>query len=131
MLTTDFFEFGTSTNGLEQQGCGVEMGDAVFGLVGEELGARRAEVARDPQRVRPADQRRPAGRPAERRQHAGALGGLVLRGVRLLDERQQRDRDLGDDRALLGERPTTFARRAAYDASPSGFARHTDGTADR
>jgi hypothetical protein len=39
MLTTDFFEFGTSTNGLENEGCGVEMGDAVFGLVGEELGA--------------------------------------------------------------------------------------------
>ncbi len=39
MLTTDFFEFGTSTNGLEQLGCGVEMGDAVFGLVGEQLGA--------------------------------------------------------------------------------------------
>jgi hypothetical protein len=35
MLTTDFFEFGTSTNGLGQIGCGVEMGDAVFGLVGE------------------------------------------------------------------------------------------------
>lgn len=38
MLTTDFFEFGTSTNGLEQHGCGVEMGDAVFGLVDEQLG---------------------------------------------------------------------------------------------
>jgi Phosphorylase superfamily len=39
MLTTDFFEFGTSTNGMEQVGCGVEMGDAVFGLVGDRLGA--------------------------------------------------------------------------------------------
>ncbi len=39
MLTTDFFEFGTSSNGLEAHGCGVEMGDAVFGLVGEKLGA--------------------------------------------------------------------------------------------
>lgn len=39
MLTTDFFEFGTSTNGLDQLGCGVEMGDAVFGLVAEEMGA--------------------------------------------------------------------------------------------
>ncbi len=38
MLTTDFFEFGTSTNGLDQIGCGVEMGDAVFGLVGERRG---------------------------------------------------------------------------------------------
>jgi hypothetical protein len=37
ILTTDFFEFGTSTNGLEAQGCGVEMGDAVLGLVAEEL----------------------------------------------------------------------------------------------
>jgi Phosphorylase superfamily len=38
MLTTDFFEFGTSTNGLDQHGCGVEMGDAAFGLVDERLG---------------------------------------------------------------------------------------------
>ena len=38
MLTTDFFEFGTSTNGLDQHGCGVEMGDAVFGLVDERRG---------------------------------------------------------------------------------------------
>ncbi|MEO6571303.1 MAG: hypothetical protein ABIO83_07110 [Ilumatobacteraceae bacterium] len=39
MLTTDFFEFGTSTNGLDEVGCGVEMGDAVFGLIGERHGA--------------------------------------------------------------------------------------------
>jgi hypothetical protein len=38
MLTTDFFEFGTSSNGLGAVGCGVEMGDAVFGLVAEQLG---------------------------------------------------------------------------------------------
>jgi hypothetical protein len=38
MLTTDFFEFGTSSNGLGFKGCGVEMGDAVFGLVAKELG---------------------------------------------------------------------------------------------
>lgn len=38
MLTTDFFEFGTSTNGLEKHGCGVEMGDAALGLVCDELG---------------------------------------------------------------------------------------------
>lgn len=37
ILTTDSFEFGTSTNGLEQQGCGVEMGDAVLGLVVDEM----------------------------------------------------------------------------------------------
>jgi hypothetical protein len=38
MLTTDFFEFGTSSNGLGAVGCGVEMGDAVFGMVAAELG---------------------------------------------------------------------------------------------
>lgn len=38
MLTTDFFEFGTSANKLEEQGCGVEMGDAVLGLVCQEMG---------------------------------------------------------------------------------------------
>jgi hypothetical protein len=37
MLTTDSFEFGTSTNGLEHEGCGVEMGDAVLGMVVEEM----------------------------------------------------------------------------------------------
>jgi hypothetical protein len=37
ILTTDFFEFGTSTNNLEQQGCGVEMGDAVLGLVVDDM----------------------------------------------------------------------------------------------
>lgn len=40
ILTTDFFEFGTSTNRLWEQGCGVEMGDAVLGLVVE---TRKAE----------------------------------------------------------------------------------------
>lgn len=37
ILTTDYFEFGTSTNGLQHQGCGVEMGDAVLGLVASGL----------------------------------------------------------------------------------------------
>ncbi|MGH8965140.1 MAG: hypothetical protein ACRDXB_07390, partial [Actinomycetes bacterium] len=37
MLTTDFFEFGTSKNELWKIGCGVEMGDAVLGMVIEEL----------------------------------------------------------------------------------------------
>lgn len=39
ILTTDFFEFGTSTNKLEQEGAGVEMGDAVLGMVVEEMKA--------------------------------------------------------------------------------------------
>ena len=37
VLTTDFFEFGTSTNALDREGCAVEMGDAVLGLVCDEL----------------------------------------------------------------------------------------------
>ena len=37
ILTTDFFEFGTSTNHLDELGCGVEMGDAVVGLVTAEM----------------------------------------------------------------------------------------------
>jgi hypothetical protein len=37
VLTTDFFEFGTSTNNLEDLGCAVEMGDAVLGLLCSEL----------------------------------------------------------------------------------------------
>jgi hypothetical protein len=39
ILTTDFFEFGTSTNGLEQEGCGVEMGDAALGMAVNEMKA--------------------------------------------------------------------------------------------
>jgi nucleoside phosphorylase len=37
ILTTDYFEFGTSANRLDQHGSAVEMGDAVLGLVCEEL----------------------------------------------------------------------------------------------
>jgi len=37
ILTTDFFEFGTSNNHLDREGCAVEMGDAVLGLACSEL----------------------------------------------------------------------------------------------
>jgi nucleoside phosphorylase len=37
ILTTDYFEFGTSANNLITEGCAVEMGDAVLGLLCEEL----------------------------------------------------------------------------------------------
>jgi nucleoside phosphorylase len=37
ILTTDFFEFGTSANNLEETGAAVEMGDAVLGLVCSEM----------------------------------------------------------------------------------------------
>jgi hypothetical protein len=37
ILTTDYFEFGTTANGLWKEGCGVEMGDAVLGLAASEL----------------------------------------------------------------------------------------------
>jgi nucleoside phosphorylase len=37
ILTTDFFEFGTTANELWTQGCAVEMGDAVLGLAASEL----------------------------------------------------------------------------------------------
>jgi hypothetical protein len=39
ILTTDFFEFGTSTNGLEKIGAACEMGDAVLGLAIDERAA--------------------------------------------------------------------------------------------
>lgn len=39
ILSADWFLFGTTTNGLETQGCGVEMGDAVIAMVCDELGA--------------------------------------------------------------------------------------------
>ncbi|MDZ4792680.1 MAG: hypothetical protein SGI83_00220 [Bacteroidota bacterium] len=37
IVTTDFFEFGTSTNKMEEEGLAVEMGDAVLGMVCEEM----------------------------------------------------------------------------------------------
>lgn len=37
MLSTDSFVFGTTSNGLGARACGVEMGDAVFGLVATRL----------------------------------------------------------------------------------------------
>lgn len=37
ILTTDFFEFGTNTNGLDKLGVAVEMDDAVLGLVCSEI----------------------------------------------------------------------------------------------
>jgi nucleoside phosphorylase len=39
ILTTDFFEFGTSTNNLEKLGMAVEMDDACLGLASSELGS--------------------------------------------------------------------------------------------
>jgi nucleoside phosphorylase len=46
ILTTDYFEFGNSTsNNLSREGCGVEMGDAVLGLVCSELGNRAPKWA--------------------------------------------------------------------------------------
>ena len=36
ILTTDYFEYGTSVNRLDKEGCAVEMGDAVLGLAIEE-----------------------------------------------------------------------------------------------
>jgi hypothetical protein len=37
ILTTDYFEYGTSTNRLDKEGAAVEMGDAVLGLLCSEL----------------------------------------------------------------------------------------------
>ena len=39
ILTVDYFEYGTSTNHLEADGCAVEMGDAALGLACSELEA--------------------------------------------------------------------------------------------
>src|SRR5262249_58032284 len=37
ILTTDYFEYGTTTNRLDHEGAAVEMGDAVLGLAVSEL----------------------------------------------------------------------------------------------
>jgi hypothetical protein len=37
ILTTDYFEYGTSTNRLDKEGAAVEMGDAALGLAVSEL----------------------------------------------------------------------------------------------
>jgi hypothetical protein len=46
VLTTDFFEFGTSANHLDQEGSAVEMGDAVLGLLCDELAQQGHEPPR-------------------------------------------------------------------------------------
>lgn len=46
ILSTDFFEFGTTGNKLEEEGCGVEMGDAVLGLAVEKLAKKGQPVPR-------------------------------------------------------------------------------------
>ena len=37
MVTTDYFEYGTSANRLDKEGAAVEMGDAVLGLLCSEF----------------------------------------------------------------------------------------------
>ena len=37
ILTTDYFEYGTTENHLDKEGAGVEMGDAALGLACSEL----------------------------------------------------------------------------------------------
>jgi hypothetical protein len=41
ILTTDYFEYGTTTNNLDAEGAGVEMGDAALGLAVSELPAAK------------------------------------------------------------------------------------------
>ncbi len=82
---------------------------------GRQAGTR---LARHPQCLGSADQRAPAQPPgpgdtagaAPRPRHAGALGGLVLRDLWLLDEREQRDRRLGDGRLTCRRRPPVPCR---------------------
>lgn len=40
ILTTDYFEYGTTVNRLDREGAAVEMGDAALGLACEELGGK-------------------------------------------------------------------------------------------
>ncbi|WP_089103663.1 hypothetical protein [Streptomyces hyaluromycini] len=47
ILTTDYFEYGTSTNGLEHEGAAVEMGDAALGLTIADLTAAGADHVPD------------------------------------------------------------------------------------
>ena len=103
ILTTDYFEFGTSANHLEQEGCAVEMGDAVLGMAIEARGGS-PEVGGGTQHVRPADQRRPAnGLPA--RPPDGVRGG-VLHELRLLHQRGRGIGDVGGARWAGHGRPT-------------------------
>ena len=130
ILTTDFFEFGTSTNGLEQRGLRGRDGrrgprDGGQGNAGRRPG--RAEVARHPQRFRSADQRQAAGPQrqhdrtidAEQARHASPLGRLVLRELRLLDQRQQRDRGLGNGGVMPSPEPPKLPPEVAAFSTPA------------
>ena len=101
MLTTDFFEFGTSTERPRHEGLRRRDGRRRV-----RPGRRRSSAPPAPEVARrsatpPTRRSTATSRSARRRpRHAGPLGGLVLRGVRLLDEREQRHRHVGDDRAV-------------------------------
>ena len=56
ILTTDYFEYGTSSNHLDLEGAAVEMGDAALGLAVQRAD-RPAALGRRPQHVRPHHQR--------------------------------------------------------------------------
>ena len=117
ILTTDYFEYGTSANRLDPRGSGG--GDGRRGARPRDVGTRPpSSLGRRPEHVGSSDQRRHPGRwvPAER---ADALGGRVLRELRVLDERHGGLGDLGDHRGAEDLRVSQRAPRLPHAAPPA------------
>ena len=103
ILTTDYFEYGTSTNHLDKEGCAVEMGDAVLGLAMEERKAAGKSVPKwgsCAQLLRSANQWPVAGR-AQKRQLADHVGGVLLHLLRVSHQRHEFPCRLGNYRGIV------------------------------
>ena len=100
ILTTDYFEYGTTTNHLDVEGAAVEMGDAALGLACSEL-ARPAELRHRAQHVRPGDQRRPAREAVPPQPRADHVGGRLLHRLRPVDQHHRRAHHVGHRHPLL------------------------------
>ena len=98
VVTTDFFAFDDTDNTFQLQGLGgaVEMGDAVLGMVIEELGAAAPRWAAVRNASDPEIELYGADEEAGRHQ-----SGADLRAVRLLDDDPERHHLLGLDRHRL------------------------------
>ena len=93
ILTTDYFEYGTTVNRLDRDGAAVEMGDAALGLACAELRGSAA-VGGGAEHVGPGHQRCHAGEGVQA-QRADHLGRRLLHRLRAVDQHPRRTRHLG------------------------------------
>ena len=122
ILTTDYFEYGTSANHLDQEGAGVEMGDAALGLACSELQhpPKWAVVRNMSDPVINGDL--PADEFRLNEQTTWAVG--VLHGVRPLHEHHEFARVVGDHRRVS----TVDSDRRVFVLRPNASSHAVEGT---